>query len=98
MSNSPALVSYRDVLEMWQRALESPNGVKTTCPSPQEAIHVRFRLYNARKQLRAESKRIHPPDSPQWGRSPYDDLVVKVVGTQVLVVKAESLLLDIEEL
>ena len=55
-------------------ALASTSGVTLKFESRGQRTHVRQRLYRARSLDRAGSKEVYPPESENWGRSPYDDL------------------------
>lgn len=78
MPPSMSPLAYVDVRGLLDRALASPNGIKTTAKSPGAAVHLIFRINSCRKVDRMENRKIYKdePDHPMFGRSPYDALSV----------------------
>lgn len=78
---------YLDVSSALDRALASERGIRLHYPTRPEANRFRGRVHAFRKLDREESKSIHPEDSPAYGVSTYDDLTLRIEGTDVLVTK-----------
>ena len=70
--------TYTDIQNTFEKALSSPNGIKLTCGSYQEAIMLRARFNAFRKQNRKANAEIYPPDHEMHGNSAYDVLVLKI--------------------
>lgn len=77
-------LAYEDCREAFEKGLESENGVRIKFKNAAEAVRFRLRMNDFRIQTRELSKHIHPPDSPLWGTSPYDALIlsIPIVGTK----------------
>lgn len=85
---SPA--AYVDLIEgILYRALASPKGLRLTFHSSAEAVHTRFRLFAAIKNLRRQSMEILPEEHPRYGRSDFDQLALILSGT-VLEIRPPS--------
>ncbi len=44
--------------------------------TPEECAQFRYRLYNARRQLREWSKRVYSPEDEGYGTSPWDNVSI----------------------
>lgn len=78
--------AYQDLLEgILYPALTSPRGVRVVRLTEGEAHSLRWRLFAAIKVLRQQSMEILPPDHPRYGRSDFDNLVIRVEGTAVYI-------------
>lgn len=72
-----SIASYRDCEEHFETALESPNGIAIELETKGMATRMMQRLNTCRKLHRERSQEIHTPDSPNYGVSAWDHLVVK---------------------
>jgi hypothetical protein len=86
MSMANSLEAHRIYLDVWQRALDSPKGIRVETNNP---IDYRARLYNARAAERRAHLRLYPNDHPMHGRSYYDGLIIRLRDGAVDVVKDE---------
>lgn len=97
-------MSYTDVLEVFQKALDDERGIRVPFKSYSEARKYQTRLHSARAVDRLENKRTYPePDHPLHGQSAYDILQVAIRmgedGTHfVYIEKKSSLIGEIESL
>lgn len=91
LNTSP--LSYEDVRELMQRALDSPKGLRVTLSSPAEAINMRARMNKFRANNRKDNKKIYTPDHPMWGNSVFDALVTRIdrENPKVILVEKASL-------
>lgn len=78
MTTSTSKSAYTDCFELFDRAIESPKGIRNRCRDQGAANHLRVRLNSARILSRRESREIYVEDHPAFGISPYDPLVVRV--------------------
>lgn len=86
MTTSNSRLSYEDCFKILDQAVESPNGLRLKFKEHGDAIHFRLRCHCARMIDRHDNKQTYPaPDPvtgdaghPMWGRSVYDDIVIKV--------------------
>jgi hypothetical protein len=69
--------AYNDCFELFDRALASARGVRTSFPSEGTAKNMIVRLHYARNLLRRESREIYPEGDPSYGTSPYDHFVIR---------------------
>jgi len=98
MPPTDRLETYQPQLDLWQRALESPNGLSIRCPDPREAKALRFRLYHARRAQARLHRKIFPQEDPRHSASYYDHLVVTVNGETVRIEPTRLAPYQIEEL
>lgn len=88
-----------EIRSLLQAAVDSPKGTAVTFKTRAQTEHTRRLIYAARTADREASKGMHPPDSPLWGVSPFDKLMVKMSGNKLKLIKLDSILdLDVEEL
>jgi hypothetical protein len=95
-----SLDAYKTELELLQRALEAPRGLRISCPDP---IRQRALLYYARAAERKHNKKIFPQDNAMHGRSYFDNLVIRLVPdpkspTGIEILKENPIPMEIEEL
>lgn len=76
MSSPTTRGAYRDCYELWDRAIESHNGIRFRVPSSDAAYNTRMRLHQARSIIRNESKSMYDPSDPHYGISIYDPFQV----------------------
>jgi hypothetical protein len=70
--------AYRDCIEAFDRALETPKGIKIPCVSRGHAIRLRQRFNYCRYLDRDRSKDIYQPGDPMYGLSVYDTLELRI--------------------
>lgn len=77
-----------DIERLLDKALEL-GGIRLPCATLAEARSFRFRVYQMRKKMRRESRRLYTPDEWGWGRCKYDDLIVRVLSNpaEVMLVR-----------
>lgn len=78
MTISTTLFAFADCIRILDDALEAKHGLRVRVTDENAAIHFRMRLHQARSLTREENKRIYEKEHPQWGRSSYDGLVVRI--------------------
>lgn len=86
MTTSNSRLAYLDCFDILDRAVASPNGLRLKFKEHGDAIHFRLRCHCARSIDRNDNRKTYPgPDTttgdaghPMWGRSVYDDIVIKV--------------------
>jgi hypothetical protein len=71
--------AYLDCYDIYDRALDTPRGVRVGFDTEGHAKHFRVRLHTARKLEREQNMRIHPADHPEYGVSEYDKLSTQLV-------------------
>lgn len=76
--------------DLWERALQSPNGIIIELSSPSAAKRLRFQLYFFRRDQRQRSKDIYPKYDPGYGVSIYDNLEVKVIANRLEINKTPT--------
>lgn len=70
--------SYHRELEIFQQALNDPEGVRVCYGDKVKARQASFRFHQARALDRTESRRIYKPDDRLYGKSEFDVLVCKL--------------------
>lgn len=103
MKTSDALLAYEDIRLVADRALSSPRGVAVTRTSHSDAVRFRQRFYLFRKLMRKLSTEMWPVESPEYGRSPYENLTIKNWekgdgAVRVEIVKVSEVKLEVEDL
>ena len=78
MSFNRSSLSFEDIEQAFDKALESPKGLRIKCVSRSAAIALRSRFNYYRKLNRDENKKTYPTDHPLWGKSVYDALVLRI--------------------
>ena len=77
MTVSTSRMAYEDCFHLLDRAMDSPAGIRHSCPTSGAAHHLRGRLNYARVLSRNEHSAL-ALDDPRLGTSPYDALVVRL--------------------
>ena len=77
MTVSTSRAAYEDCFHLLDRAMDSPAGIRHSCPTSGAAHHLRVRLNYARVLSRNEHSAL-APDDPRLGTSPYDALIVRI--------------------
>ena len=65
---------FPEALELLNRAIESPKGIKVGYPTCLDAYKMRQKMYTKMGDSRRESKEMFEQEDPRWGKSPYDSL------------------------
>lgn len=78
MPPSNSTLAYRDIEEIFERAIANGKGIRIKCPTPGAAKSIQVRAYKYRTIDRKENKKIFGPDDPLHGRSAYDCLLLSV--------------------
>lgn len=72
--------AYNDCYSLFEQASAQPNGVRAPFRTENEAKFFQLRMHQARAIQRKLSRRIYPPDSPQYDTSEFDELQIQVRG------------------
>jgi hypothetical protein len=78
MTVSTSRSAYEDCFHLLDRAMDSPAGIRHSCPTSGAAHYLRTRLNYARVLHRNEMSYALPDDDPKLGTSPYDALILRV--------------------
>jgi len=70
--------TYGPYYEVLDRALDSQSGIRIECADKGSAFQYRVRIHAARTLDRELNKSSREPDDPSFGRSDYDNLIVRV--------------------
>jgi len=81
MALSDCVAAYGDCYGHYDRAQSSPNGIRILLNSHKEAMHFRFRLYQARKLERVQTMRTYTRSDPQYGKSVNDRFRITIQPT-----------------
>lgn len=73
--------AYEDCYELFDKALESPKGVRMKFAKYGDAMNHRLRMNRARQLDRDINRKIHSddPEHPDYGRSRYSAFTIKIV-------------------
>jgi len=77
MSNPASRVAYAQYYAVFDRAIESPLGVRLAFPNRGQAFHYRSRLHSARDIDRRHNKALYEVGHALHGASAYDTLIVR---------------------
>jgi hypothetical protein len=77
MTTTFSKAGYADCFDLFDRALESPNGIRNACRDRGAAKHIVVRLNTARVMSRRESREVYAEDDPHFGVSPYDPFIIR---------------------
>lgn len=72
MALSESVAAYEDCYDHFDRAKNSPNGIRVLLATEKEAVYLRFRLNQARVLERRDSMRIYDRSDPRYGKSEND--------------------------
>jgi hypothetical protein len=78
MSAPATRFSYSECYEAWEKAKESPKGIRVQFATIEEATTFRQRLHKARSIDRTDNTIIYGQDDPLYGRSVYDPYMVRI--------------------
>lgn len=79
MALPDTIAAYSDCLEHFERAQESPRGIRIFNSTERSAIYLRNRLNQARSIERRESRKLYPFDHPSHGKSLNDRFVIRIM-------------------
>lgn len=71
-------MSYTDIYEKFQLALEDPRGIRIPFDTKGEAIFYQMRMHQARKVDRAENAKMFPAGHQMHNQCAYDTLQVRI--------------------
>lgn len=80
MSLPATIASYEDCENLFASALEHPRGQRACFATEREARMFQMRMHTFRSLHRGESRRMYTPADPQYDKSEFDRLVVRVRG------------------
>ena len=74
MSLPNSLLSYQDCLDVFERAVETPEGIRVRFSSSDDATHFRMRLHQCRRLQREQNAETYEEGHPMCGKSLFDGL------------------------
>ena len=78
MSLSNSLSSYTDCTDLLDGALKSRKGIRIGFTDLASARYYRMRMHHARALVRRQNREVYAEDHPQYGKSPYDVLTLRL--------------------
>lgn len=78
MTISTSRLSYLDCFEIFDRAIDDPQGLRIRLDSINDATFLRMRMHTARKLDRKRNEEIYEPGEPMHGCSVYDKLILRI--------------------
>ena len=78
MTAAVSRLAFNDCFDIFDQAIADPTGIRVAFSSEGAAIHFRMRLHRARTIDRQDNAKLHPSDHPMHGRSPYDQIIIKI--------------------
>lgn len=78
MSLPTSIGAYKEEFAVFDRAIDSQNGIRVPVSDANAANHFRMRLHQARQLDRKKNSQIYQPDDPLFRSSIYDPLVVTI--------------------
>ena len=73
-------LSYKDVYDVFDQALEDSAGIRLPFNNYTDAKYFQMRMHQARVIDRRENAKIYGPEDSMFGQSQYDVLQVRLVG------------------
>ena len=73
-----AILSFEDVRELLNKAIEAEKGIEIKLDTKGQAVNLRSRMNRYRAKDRESSKVIFPDDHPSYGVSQYDRLIISI--------------------
>jgi len=70
--------AYNDCYDLYQRAIDTPGGVRTLLSTKNEAYFFQLRMHKFRTIQRRNSRRTYPTDHPLYDTSEFDPLQVTI--------------------
>jgi hypothetical protein len=71
-------LSYKDVYDIYDQALEDPKGIRLAFPDLGSARNFQMRMHHARAVDRRDNLTACPKGDPMHGQSTYDVLQVRI--------------------
>lgn len=71
-------MSYKDIYDVYDAALDDPKGIRLAFSNLGDAKNYQMRMHNARAIDRRENKKTFPEGDPMHGQSTYDILQVRI--------------------
>lgn len=90
MGLSKSLLSYKDVQDLCDRAMQAERGIKVKPGGSMSPQTLRDRIYHFRKMQRAENAKIYPPGEPMHGVCPYDELMFEVTEDSLTILNTNG--------
>jgi hypothetical protein len=96
--------AFEDAIETFERALNSPHGIRIVCGSRGEAVRLRARFHYWRTLDREQNKKVFPADDPRHGVCVYDRFELRIPRkgqpdeNSLYIEPRSALSLNIEEL
>jgi hypothetical protein len=78
MVTSSSRLAFSDCYELMERAINDPKGIKVKFARDEDAWHFRVRLHTARRIDRTDNMALFPEGHMMHGKSPYDELVMRI--------------------
>ena len=78
MSLPNQIGAYGPELDLFDRAIDDPKGIRVHAGSETAAEQMRFRLHQARALQRVENTRIYDKTDPRHGNCEYDKLICRL--------------------
>ena len=78
MATSTSRLAYNDCFDVLDEALANKKGIRVEVPDWNTGNYYRLRLHSARAIDRKDNKETYPDDHKLYGRSIYDQLVVRL--------------------
>jgi hypothetical protein len=78
MVTSTSRLAFSDCYELMEKAINDPKGIKVKFARDEDAWHFRVRLHTARRIDRMDNIQLFPEGHMMHGKSPYDQLVMRI--------------------
>lgn len=78
MVTSTSRLAFSDCYELMERAITDAKGIKVKFARDEDAWHFRVRLHTARRIDRTDNMSLFPEGHMMHGKSPYDELVMRI--------------------
>lgn len=78
MAISNSRLSYEDCYKVMDQALDDEIGARVKLANHDDAVFFRMRMHQARAIDRKDNKVLYNEGDPLYGRSPYDQLVIRI--------------------
>jgi hypothetical protein len=102
MSASKSRIAYEDCYKLFEQALISRAGIRIKLPNAGDSYSLRVRLNQARRIDRVDNMETYPEGHRLYGRSQYDQIVVRRGETDgqhwLELLKIDEIVYDVEEL
>ena len=78
MAYNRSPLSFDDIREAFERAINSPKGISIECKDRGAAVVLRSRFNYLRTLDRQENMKTYTAEHPMWNRSVYDRFVLSI--------------------